>query len=147
MIAPGRTFLTDEMVAKIEALAPPRALEAADAGELERTIATYNAAAVGAAADPLARKDFGIAPLVPPLYGCRVVPGLFHTQGGLLIDTQAHVLRRDGAVIAHLFAGGGAAAGICGKSGARGYASGAGLLTAVGLGRIAGRTAAAELRS
>lgn len=117
-----------------------------DPDVLERTLATYNGAAGGASSDPLGRKDFGIAPLVAPLYGCRVVPGLFHTQGGLMIDKQARVLRDNGTVIAHLFAGGGAAAGICGKSGARGYASGAGLLSAVGLGRIAGRTAAAELR-
>lgn len=87
-----------------------------------------------------------VASLVPPLYAVRVVPGLFHTQGGLLVDEQAHVLREDGSVVANLFAGGGAAAGISGRSGAAGYASGNGLLTALGLGRIAGLTAAAEIQ-
>jgi len=86
-----------------------------------------------------------VASLTPPLYAVRVVPGLFHTQGGLRVDEQAHVLRSDGTVIPNLFAGGGAAAGISGRSGAAGYASGNGLLTALGLGRMAGLTAAAEI--
>jgi fumarate reductase flavoprotein subunit len=75
-----------------------------------------------------------------------VKPGLFHTQGGLMVDAHARVRRGDGSVIANLFAGGGAAAGISGQRGAGGYASGNGLLTALGLGRIAGLRAAAEVK-
>ena len=45
-----------------------------------------------------------------------------------------------------IVAGGGAAAGISGRTGAGGYASGNGLLTALGLGRIAGLRAAAEIK-
>ena len=48
------------------------------------------------------------------------------------IDTSARVLRRDGTPIGNLFAGGGAAAGISGRSGGQGYSSGNGLLTALG---------------
>lgn len=116
-----------------------------DTDHLSATIARYDDAAAGHSADPHGRTAFGIAPLQQPLYGTRVVPGLFHTQGGLLVDEQAHVLRADGTIIANLFAGGGAAAGISGSTGGAGYASGNGLLTALGLGRIAGRAAAAEL--
>ena len=110
-------------------------------------ISAYNAAARGSGPDPHGRRDFGLAPLNGPFYICRVVPGLFHTQGGLMIDTSARVLRRDGRPIPNLFAGGGAAVGISGKQGAAGYASGNGLLTAIALGRIAGLTAAEELQS
>jgi fumarate reductase flavoprotein subunit len=117
----------------------------ADPATLAATIARYNEAAAGRAIDPHGRTAFGIAPLAPPLYASRVVPGLFHTQGGLCVDEQAHVLRPDGSAIANLFAGGGAAAGISGRTGAAGYASGNGLLTALGLGRIAGLTAAEEI--
>lgn len=117
----------------------------ADARMLEAAIGCYNEAAAGGAPDPHGRTAFGIAPLQPPLFASRVVPGLFHTQGGLRVDEQAHVLRPDGSIIANLFAGGGAAAGISGRAGAAGYASGNGLLTALGLGRIAGIAAAAEL--
>jgi fumarate reductase flavoprotein subunit len=56
------------------------------------------------------------------------------------------VRHEGGGVIANLFAGGGAAAGISGRTGAGGYASGNGLLTALALGRIAGLRAAAEVR-
>lgn len=86
-----------------------------------------------------------VASLGLPLYAVRVVPGLFHTQGGLKVDEDARVLKVDGQPIPNLFAGGGAAAGISGTSGAAGYASGNGLLTALGLGRRAGLAAAAEI--
>jgi fumarate reductase flavoprotein subunit len=108
-------------------------------------IAAYNDAACGKQQDVHGRRDFGRAPLTGPFYVCRVVPGLFHTQGGLMIDSAARVLRKDGQPIPNLFAGGGAAVGISGKHGAAGYASGNGLLTAIALGRIAGLTAAREL--
>lgn len=116
-----------------------------DKGTVAGEVAAYNAAARGEQRDTHGRRDFGLAPLIGPFYICRIVPGLFHTQGGLMIDTEARVLRRDGVPIPNLFAGGGAAVGISGARGAAGYASGNGLLTAIALGRIAGLTAAREL--
>ena len=74
-----------------------------------------------------------------------MTPGLFHTQGGLKVNHLGMVFRGDHQIIKNLFAGGGVAAGISGRNGARGYASGNGLLSALGLGRIAGRTAAKEV--
>ena len=118
---------------------PPQALAA--------TLAAFNAAAGGGATDAQGRTRFGMAPLTGRLWICRVTPGLFHTQGGLAVDTEGRVLREDGSVIAGLYAGGGAAGGISGRAGAGGYASGNGLLTAVGLGYLAGRDAAAKLRA
>lgn len=111
---------------------------------LAQTLADYNAAA-GAhtpTADAFARTRFGLAPLSGTLWICRVTPGLFHTQGGLAVDDIGRVLRADGAPIVGLYAGGGAAAGISGSQGASGYSSGNGLLTAIGLGYLAGRDAA-----
>jgi fumarate reductase flavoprotein subunit len=127
----------------------PRALAEAggvDPAGLAVTLEAYNAAALGQTADTLGRTKFALAPLQPPYAIVTVKPGLFHTQGGLLIDSHARVQRASGGVIANLFAGGGAAAGISGRSGAGGYASGNGLLTALGLGRIAGLRAAAEVK-
>ncbi len=115
------------------------------AANLEADLEAYNTAAAGSGADRFARRDFGIAPLQPPYFGCRVIPGLFHTQGGLRIDADARVLHKDGTPIHNLFAGGGAASGISGRAGALGYASGNGLLTAIALGRIAGLAAASEI--
>jgi fumarate reductase flavoprotein subunit len=113
---------------------------------LTDAIDDYNAAARGEASDPFGRRAFGLAPLAPPLGIVTVKPGLFHTQGGLMVDRHARVIREDGRVVPNLFAGGGAAAGISGRQGAGGYASGNGLLTALALGRIAGLRAAAEVK-
>lgn len=77
----------------------------------------------------------------PPYYGVKVTGALFHTQGGLLINTDARVLKKDNTLLSNLFAVGGAAVGISGK-GVEGYLSGNGLLMAVCLGYLAGKSAA-----
>jgi fumarate reductase flavoprotein subunit len=86
--------------------------------------------------DPFGR-DFSTRPLLqPPYYAIKVTGALFHTQGGLAIDESARVLP-----LRNVFAGGGAARGVSGAH-VWGYLSGNGLLSAVGLGRIAGESAA-----
>lgn len=95
------------------------------------------------AALPLGGQDdfgrrFGEVPLVAPYFGVRVTGALFHTQGGLRVNANAQVLRRNGEPFQRLFAGGGAACGVSGR-GDSGYLSGNGLLSAVVLGRCAGR--------
>ena len=93
--------------------------------------------------DVFGRHWGGTAALTPPLHAVKVTGALFHTQGGLAVDTSARALRPDGTCLPNLFAAGGAARGVSGPK-ASGYLSGNGLLTAVTLGRAAGR-AAAEL--
>ena len=113
---------------------------------LAATVLDAQRAARGDLADAFGRRDFGLGPLDQRLYGCRIVPGLFHTQGGLAVDLDGRVLDTKGRPIPNLFAGGGAAGGLSGRSGAAGYASGNGLLSAIALGRLAGLAAAAEVR-
>ena len=91
--------------------------------------------------DGFGRSFAGVPPLTPPFRAVRVTGALFHTQGGLVVDARARVLRRDGRAFPNLFAAGGAACGVSGAQ-ASGYLSGNGLLTAVALGRIAGEAAA-----
>lgn len=79
-----------------------------------------------------------------PFYAIRVTGALFHTQGGLIVNNQARVLRNDGTPIPGLYAGGGAARGVSGSSD-RGYLSGNGLLAAVMLGATAGENAARQV--
>lgn len=108
---------------------------------LERTLAQVREMALGQMDDPFSR-DFTTKPhLEAPYCAIRVTGALFHTQGGLVIDPNARVLRKEGGMLPNLFAGGGAARGLSGPS-RWGYLSGNGLLTAVTLGRIAGREAA-----
>jgi fumarate reductase flavoprotein subunit len=85
------------------------------------------------------------APLQPPYYAVRVVPALFHTQGGLVVDEHAVVQRPDGTAIRGLYASGGAAAGISGH-GAAGYLAGNGLLPALGLPYLAAGHLSEDIR-
>ena len=112
---------------------------------LAQTLADVARYATGTARDPFGRNFTGKPTLAPPYYVVKVTGALFHTQGGLAIDPDARVVDEQGIPLPNLFAGGGAA---CGVSGAHvwGYLSGNGLLTAVTLGRIAGRAAAKAVR-
>ena len=78
-------------VKQAEGAAGLAAMHELDAAALAASIEAYNAAAAGTDDDPFGRAEFGLAPLVPPLHICRVVPGLFHTQGGLKVDDGARV--------------------------------------------------------
>jgi fumarate reductase flavoprotein subunit len=111
---------------------------------VEETVATHKTfleAAQGKVKDPLGRSEFG-KPLETPLYGVKVTGALFHTQGGLRVNKQAQVIRKDGLAIPNLYAGGGTATGFSGKAGPDGYLSANGLLSALVLGKIAGEEAA-----
>jgi fumarate reductase flavoprotein subunit len=110
------------------------------ADTLAETIAETNRAARGEISDAFGRGEFLGGPLDPPFYGIHVRGALFHTQGGLRVDTRARVLRSDGTPIPGLYAGGGTAVGVSG-SGYSGYSSGNGLLAATVLGKVAGEEA------
>jgi fumarate reductase flavoprotein subunit len=110
---------------------------------LARTFASVRMAVSGEAADAFGRDFTGKPALCAPYHAVKVTGALFHTQGGLEVDDQARVRKRDGGSFPNLFAGGGAARGISGD-GASGYLAGNGLLTATTLGRIAGHAAAAQ---
>jgi len=127
-------------------------LEAADAatlaqrlglppGALAHTLEQAAAAARGEAPDVHGRTAWGMGPLQAPYAATRITPALFHTQGGLRVDNDGRVLRTDGRAVPGLYAGGGAAMGISGLRGGTGYMSGNGLLSALGLGYLAGRAA------
>lgn len=134
-------------VKKADTVEDAAAMMDLDAAAVSTSVSNYNQAARGLVLDDFGRTDFGLGALDAPYYICRVTPGLFHTQGGLKIDRDARVLSKSGQPIRNLFAGGGAAAGISGRAGALGYASGNGLLSAIALGRIAGMAAAEELKT
>ena len=94
--------------------------------------------------DQFGRNFAGKAKLAAPFYAVKVTGALFHTQGGLEVDSHARVLRSDRTPFPNLYAGGGAARGISGP-GADGYIAGNGLLTATTLGRLAGEHAARQI--
>jgi fumarate reductase flavoprotein subunit len=106
---------------------------------LEETLHDVAGFASGEGNDPLGRTVWPRV-LRPPYAAVKVTGALFHTQGGLCVDGSANVLS-GGQPIPGLYAAGGAAAGISGH-GAAGYLSGNGLLSALGLGYLAGRAIA-----
>ena len=112
---------------------------------LALTIEDINRATLDQVIDRFGRGPLRCGTLDPPFYWIEIRPALFHTQGGLVVDEQARVLRPDGQPIRGLYAGGGTAVGLSGP-GAEGYLAGNGLLAAVGLGHIAGEAAARELQ-
>ena len=114
-------------------------------GDLEKTLRDVAASARGERQDDLGRDFSRKAPLVPPYRFAKVMGALFHTQGGLVVDKNARVLRPGGVPLPNLFAGGGAARGLSGPAD-WGYLPGSGLLTATTLGRLAGSAAARMVR-
>jgi fumarate reductase flavoprotein subunit len=122
----------------VEALAHRTRLPAA---ALAATVEKVAAMTRGEAADGFGRDFTGKAELAGPWYAAKVTGALFHTQGGLVVDRDARVVKADGAPFPNLFAGGGAARGVSGP-GADGYLAGNGLLAATTLGKLAGRAAA-----
>jgi fumarate reductase flavoprotein subunit len=96
--------------------------------------------------DQFGRNFAGVTQLNPEFCAVKVTGALFHTQGGLAIDSETRVMSNQGTPLPNLFAAGGAAAGVSGPE-ASGYLSGNGLLTAVGLGWLAGQAAARAAQS
>ena len=105
-----------------------------------QTVAQVEAMKRGMGSDALGRDFSGAKALDGPLMAVKVTGALFHTQGGLVVDGTARVMRAGGGAFANLFAAGGAARGVSGPK-ASGYLSGNGLLTAVAYGWLAGQAA------
>lgn len=126
-----------------------------DAEGLAATLAAYNAAAAGGAADdpgespdPVGKPPgLMVAQDQPPysLIDVSIRPRMFYpapvlTLGGLVVDTgTGQVLRADGTAIPGLYAAGRSAVGLCSRS----YVSGLSIADCVFSGRRAGRNASA----
>jgi fumarate reductase flavoprotein subunit len=106
-----------------------------DAATLTHTLAQIQAGATAADGRRFQRA------LQAPYFAVKVTGALFHTQGGLDIDSHCRVLREDGTALPNLLAAGGAARGVSGP-GADGYLSGNGLLSAIAGGYLAAQSCA-----
>jgi len=112
---------------------------------LEQTVQSVERMVSGNLDDPFGRDFTGKEPLKVPYYTVKVTGALFHTQGGLVVNSSARVLNKERQKLPNLFAGGGSARGISGPSD-WGYMAGNGLLTATTFGRLAGRSASELLK-
>lgn len=132
-------FGASRQAATIDALAAATAMSAE---VLRETFAEIAASAASGKADRFGRVFPPEATFAAPYYAIRVGCALLHTLGGLIIDTEARVLRPDRTRFANLFAAGGCARNIAGPT-SSGYLPGSGLCFAITLGRTAGQSAAA----
>jgi len=112
-------------------------------GRFLNTLAEYNQACHQASGTELpVPKSGGLIPLEqPPFYAIRVLAGATFTYGGVKVNASAEVIDRSGRTIGGLFAAGA----DCGGVYTRGYTGG--LSMGLAFGRIAGKNAAAYVRS
>jgi fumarate reductase flavoprotein subunit len=131
-------ILTFDTIAELaEAMYVPAAIFGTEWNEVENL-------KLAGGRDRYGRKFLAEQSCNPPYHAVKVTGALFHTQGGLAVDSRGRVKRKDGTKFPNLFAAGGAAAGVSGSI-AAGYLSGNGLLTATVLGRLTGEAAAEQI--
>jgi len=131
-------ILTFDTIAELaEAMHVPAAIFGAEWNEVENL-------KLAGGRDRYGRKFLAEQSCNPPYHAVKVTGALFHTQGGLAVDSRGRVKRKDGTKFPNLFAAGGAAVGVSGSI-AAGYLSGNGLLTATVLGRLTGEAAAEQI--
>ncbi|MFC7678846.1 flavocytochrome c [Paenibacillus sp. GCM10028914] len=113
-----------------------------DAATLESTLKTYTQAVKNGKDEEFGRDHLTQTLENGPYYAIPVTPGIHHTMGGLKIDTQTHVLNKEGKAISGLYAAGELTGGVHGGNRIGGNA----VADIIVFGRIAGQTAAKELK-
>ncbi len=113
-----------------------------DAATLEATLKTYTQFVKDGKDTEFERAHLTQTLEAGPYYAIPVTPGVHHTMGGVKIDTQTHVLNPEGQAISGLYAAGEIAGGVHGGNRIGGNA----VADIIVFGRIAGQTAAAELK-
>ena len=110
---------------------------------LEGTIAGYNRYQTSGVDEMFGREAADMPRQIDTPYYCIVVePVIHHTMGGIKIDDRARVLRRDGTLVAGLFAAGEVTGGVHGDN----RLGGNSIADIIVFGRIAGAEAAAYIK-
>ena len=112
-----------------------------DAATFAKTMEDWNAAVSAQKDEAFGRTSFANALDTAPYYAIKVAPGIHHTMGGVIIDTNAQVLTADGAPIEGLYAAGEVTGGVHGANRLGGNA----VADIVVFGRIAAQNAAAYI--
>lgn len=110
-----------------------------DAATLEATISTWNAAVTAGKDEEFGRNAFK-STLDDAYYAVKINPGIHHTMGGVVINTDTEVLTAEGTAIDNLYAAGEVTGGVHGANRLGGNA----VADIVVFGRIAGAAAAAN---
>ncbi|WP_338470723.1 flavocytochrome c [Niallia sp. XMNu-256] len=113
-----------------------------DAATLQETLEKYAGFVKNDKDEEFERAHLTVSLEEGPYYAIPVTPGIHHTMGGLKIDTQTHVLNKEGQAIQGLYAAGEITGGVHGGNRIGGNA----VADIIVFGRIAGQTAADELK-
>lgn len=112
-----------------------------DAATLKSTLDTWNASVAAQKDDAFGRTSFAQPLDTAPFYAVKVAPGIHHTMGGVVINTNAEVLTAEGQNIPGLYAAGEITGGVHGANRLGGNA----VADIVVFGRIAAQQAAAYI--
>lgn len=135
-------YITKGYAQECTSLADAAAFLKVDAKVVEETMSAYNKAVETGKDELFGRTHLSVSLAEGPFYLLKVTPSIHHTMGGLKIDKQAHVLNEDGEIIQGLYAAGEVTGGIHGANRIGGNA----VTDIIVFGRIAGQTAAAEVK-
>ncbi len=142
-----RADTLEELVSKLDDVDPVRALATIKAfNEAAKTDVPFNPnvkdgrATVGLA---IPKSNWANRIDEPPFEAYAVTCGVTFTFGGVKIDTQGRVINTDGRVIPNLFAAGEMVGGLFYFN----YPSGTGLMSGAVFGRLAGESAAAQMKN
>ncbi|WP_428912214.1 flavocytochrome c [Niallia sp. Krafla_26] len=113
-----------------------------DATTLEDTMAKYTGFVKNGKDEEFGRVHLTQTLENGPFYAIPVTPSIHHTMGGLKVDTKTHVLNKEGQPIAGLYAAGELTGGVHGGNRIGGNA----VADIIVFGRIAGQTAASEIK-
>jgi fumarate reductase flavoprotein subunit len=113
-----------------------------DSPNLARTVEAYNGYQAAKADGEFKRPDMPRPIVRPNFFAIEIRPGIHYTMGGVLIDTKAQALNRDGRPIAGLFAAGEVTGGVHGAN----RLGGNSISETITFGRIAGAEGFAFLR-
>ncbi|NBQ75038.1 MAG: FAD-binding protein, partial [Acetobacteraceae bacterium] len=104
-----RDALEARAVMQAEDIATLAAEAGIDARGLASTVAEVESLQRAERSDRFGRDFTRTRALRAPFFAVKVTGALFHTQGGLAVNGEGHVLREDGSPLPNVFAGGGAA--------------------------------------
>ena len=134
-IKKGFTVQGDTYEALGKAMGAPEAEVAKSMNDWNKCVADGKDAAFG-------RTSFAKALDTAPYYAIKIAPGIHHTMGGVVINTNAEVQSTKGASIPNLFAAGEVTGGVHGANRLGGNA----VCDIVVFGQIAGNAAAANAK-
>lgn len=109
-------LLDNDLLVKADTLKEAAEFFGIDANQLEKTVARYNEFAKKGKDEDFNKRGKMIPIEKAPYYIVKAVPAIHHTMGGIKIDTDAHVISKDGSIVEGLYAAGEVTGGIHGTN-------------------------------